>query len=1320
MKNKKKIFFFMISNIILFFIFLLITFLNVENFYLISNKIILKLKNRIILENSNSLTFLANNSWFIVSLCLIIIIFIGFFFSVHLWKVNYKKQRLQKANEEKLREVKERLERIISTAPVAYMLTVDGKVVEINQTMQKETSLNIGDEAHRIHVNSEHRDKIVKRIINENLVTNEIMEVWHKDNTIHRSILNATTVDYEQKLGLVIWSLDIEESEKQKDDLLTSKQEIKEIKERLEWIIGNSSVGYMLVLDGKVAEINGNLHRAIGLKKGDVLREAYHGISWLNDLEQRLKNHEEIKNEIVKLDFVNGEKHRCLVNIASFKYNDLPATVAWVVDIEQSEIQKDQLHKAWETLQTILDIMPMSVRITDSKTAKFLYTNNECLNMFGFEKAKDLYKHSLYDLMPPIQSDGCVSKEKIDVLLKTNKLITTEVEYYDNIGNIIYTRVTLCSINYYGIKSRLAIITDLARERELDRIRQNLQTVLDMLPVAVRVIDNETKLVTYVNKAAVKLFGIENPEDSIGQPSLNFLPDKQPNGLSSAELIKMTPITISPIVREVTLRKPDGELFDSLITSILIDYNGVESSLAILEDLTTEKEYKRMLANTAEKEREANSLKSKFLANMSHEIRTPMNAIIGLTEIELHSNVPSEPREVYEKINNSAKNLLTIINDILDLSKIEADRIELYNEDFELEEVLNSALLVVPPRLNGKNVEMILNSSLDLPRFLIGDKTRLWQILKNFLDNSAKFTDYGKITLSVSADYNFINNDIVTINFEIEDTGFGMDEEQLSTIFLPYHQFSNEAQQKYAGTGLGMPISKQLCEFMGGTLNISSVLGKGTKIDVSIPFKMSLNDKSQLKMIKSSLLSKIKILLIDDDPTSLEIMIRLLNNSEAICTSCSSGKEAINIINEYQNKGEYFDVVLLDYMMEELNGLETAKQIRLISSKVSEILMVTAYQRLLIKKELEHIGISGIIEKPFTPSQFINKLTTLLCLTSNDDLRSSRVNTKFSDVKALLCEDIRMNQDVAVGLLAQFGILTDVANNGKEGLELLENNKDYDLIFMDIQMPVMDGYKATSIIRNNPIYKNIPIIGLTAAAMKETVDKCFEIGMNDHLAKPIDYDILYKLLFKWLPKEKHIEGIEITKPIINSLNEALARFGNDETRYSDALFEFAQMIPDTWLDYDFALKNLDKTKNLIHKIKGSSGTLSQKEIYECSSKVETALYTNKLTKNLYNELITICNNVKHIILEQSKSVNNLKDKGSEKELMELLYNLADGLNKHDPELIEPYVNLLKNKKWSTKYEQKINQLILLIKQFEYINALKVTNNLISKGGNNDE
>jgi len=546
------------------------------------------------------------------------------------------------------------------------------------------------------------------------------------------------------------------------------------------------------------------------------------------------------------------------------------------------------------------------------------------------------------------------------------------------------------------------------------------------------------------------------------------------------------------------------------------------------ELLEKDNELRRMLENTAQKEKEANMLKSRFLANMSHEIRTPMNAIIGLSQLALVKEQIPENENFFHKINSSAKNLLSIINDILDFSKIEAEKLDLAEAEFELEDVISNAFMVAVDRIEEKPLEIILDMQANVPCRLCGDSTRLWQILKNLLDNAVKYSESGNVILSVNAAG--AGGGSITLCFSVKDTGIGMSPDQLERLFTPFEQFHQKTfTTKRTGTGLGMSITKQLTELMGGEIKVTSQVGAGTEFCATLPFKLSSETKTihdiSVNYVKKTARQAEPLLLIGGYTESMRIMQGLLKDAGLSSVIAATAAEAAEMIESASGKAAY-QAVIADCRTNE-DGLLIAKRIKeackrsvnkvpeneAAMNEVPRMLLATAnMKQLLSKQQVNEAGIDGIIEKPFTVSVFMQKV----CGITKEIPGDHGKNVKYSMAKVLLCEDNEINQLVASGILNEFGITPMIAANGQEALDLLEVNT-FDLIFMDIIMPVMDGHETTIAIRqSDKEYRNTPICALTANVMVDEIQQCVSEGMNAHLEKPISFEAVTVVLADFL------------------------------------------------------------------------------------------------------------------------------------------------------------------------------------------------------------
>ncbi len=516
----------------------------------------------------------------------------------------------------------------------------------------------------------------------------------------------------------------------------------------------------------------------------------------------------------------------------------------------------------------------------------------------------------------------------------------------------------------------------------------------------------------------------------------------------------------------------------------------------------------------------ANRAKSAFLANMSHEIRTPMNAIIGLVYLMRRELTGSRHVERLDKIDHAAQHLLSVINDILDFSKIESGNLTLETLNFDIEGLFRSVQFLIDDRASAKELEIITRIDPALPLIVHGDRLHLGQILLNFASNAVKFTASGHISLRAKQ---LPTNDdgAVWIRFEVSDTGIGLTPEQQERIFTPFEQADVSTTRHYGGTGLGLSISKRLTELMSGRVGLDSQVGQGSTFWVEIPFQpaMPAHETSSADSDGTLCRTPLKVLVVDDLEEARESLCEMLAMLRHSVSSCASGPEALAWIQAQETQERPFDLVILDWRMPGMDGLETANRIQAMAQRPLPILILaTAYGREFPADVLQEAGIGVTLEKPITPSTLHEAIQTVVSgqrSALDSALPAPANHARLAGRRVLLAEDNLVNQEIALAILNNAGLVVDVAADGQEAVEKATHTT-YDLILMDIHMPHMDGFEATSAIKQLPGCAHIPILAMTANAFYEDRKACLAAGMVDHVAKPVNPDALLATLARWL------------------------------------------------------------------------------------------------------------------------------------------------------------------------------------------------------------
>jgi two-component system sensor histidine kinase/response regulator len=882
---------------------------------------------------------------------------------------------------------------------------------------------------------------------------------------------------------------------------------------------------------------------------------------------------------------------------------------------------------------------------TVDTSLRFTYVSPSITKLRGLTPEENLRETFAQSMTPESAARvrAAYSEGAAEIARGKNPTVRIELEQYRKDGSTVWTEASIRGIRDDAgrLTGFVGVSRDISERRESER---RLAAIIDFLPIATMVIDRAGR-VTAWNRAMERITGTSRA-DILGKGdheyALPFYGERRPILI---DLVFASEEEIGTKYRHV--HREDGLLTaESFIpklgeggiilvgfASALRDAGGnVVGAIESIRDMTEIRRVEAELHVAKEAAEAATRAKSEFLANMSHEIRTPMNAIVGMTHLALRHATDSRLLDYLRKIDRATHNLLQIINDILDFSKIEAGKLTMEHVPFRLDEVLANLATVTSIRAQEKGLEFIFDVQPGLPEVLVGDPLRLNQVLVNLCGNSVKFTEKGEIVVRIRCVRE--DADSVRLEFTVKDTGIGMSKEQLARLFEAFTQADSSTTRRFGGTGLGLTISRKLVQMMGGSFDVTSEEGRGSVFVFAAEFQRPAGPQSAGRRVGVSFTGR-KALVVDDNDTSRAILSDQLRAIGFRAHAAASGQEAIASLERAHAEGDPFALVLMDWRMPGMDGLEASRVIKgspEIAGTTTLILM-TAYDSEDIHAAARASGLDAFLVKPISQSTLHDTLMNVFG--AGGEIAGAAEGTDIAEIarqirgaRVLLVEDNEMNQQVAMELLRDAGLVVTLASDGKQAVEMMRT--DFHAVLMDVQMPVMDGYEATRKIRAEPAFRGIPVIAMTANAMEQDHRMALEAGMTDHVAKPIDPVRLFRKLafhirsdpskpFEALPAAGPAPGgaeaaaaLPRTLPGID-IEDGLGHLAGNRAAYRRLLEQFGRSrMLDGVLD---ALGRGDRPAAIrgVHSLKSVSGNIGAKELSRLAAKLESALKAGEET-----------------------------------------------------------------------------------------------------------
>jgi two-component system, sensor histidine kinase and response regulator len=881
-----------------------------------------------------------------------------------------------------------------------------------------------------------------------------------------------------------------------------------------------------------------------------------------------------------------------------------------------------------------------------SPESGFIHANQAAATIYGFDCIEDLLKCGPVELSPERQPDGRPSGEAALERITTAMRMTTPLRF-----DWIHKRqddkefpceITLIQIELGGKPVLLTSVRDITErkqaEAELQKRKDELQrtnfladTALELTKAGYWHVPLDGSGWYNSSERAARIFG-DHPAPEYRYTLEHWAEHVQLGdeaaAKATAENFEAAATGKIPVYDATyAYKRPvDGRtVWIHAVGHVVKDSNNKPTDMyGVTQDITDFKLLEMELVEARQKAEEATAAKSMFLANMSHEIRTPMNAIIGMTHLALKTELAPKQRDYLSKVKIAAGSLLGIINDILDFSKIEAGKLDIEEADFRFEDVLNNLSTVVAQKANEKGLEFLIAAQQEIPANLVGDPLRLAQILINLVNNAVKFTEHGEVV--VSAEIEERSSSRVKLRFSVRDTGIGMTPEQTARLFQAFTQADTSTTRKFGGTGLGLSISKRLVEMMGGSIWVESSAGAGSTFFFTAWFGIGSASPERKRFIPD--LAGIRVLVVDDNPQAREILRDALRGFALRAEAVSSGEEALRELVA-ADSNDPFALVLMDWHMPEMDGLQASRIIKRGGRlrNIPRIVIVTAFGREDIRTEAEKIGVDGYLLKPVSPSLLYDTLMDLFA-TAEAEPNGARISRNeapahdASGLRILVVEDNDMNQQIAQELFESAGADVTIAKHGGEAVRILREGPEipaFDVVLMDLQMPEMDGYTATGLLRADKRFKNLPIIAMTAHALVEERQRCLDAGMNDHVTKPIDPDAVFSALNRWAkPRETRAPApavgpaaAEVVLPEVDGIDlaDSLKRVAGNRRLYRSLLEQFVSKQGDAGLQIADALGSGDRelAGRIAHTVKGVAGNLGIGLVQSAAEKVERAI-----------------------------------------------------------------------------------------------------------------